>query len=205
MDHPPDVGALPGASFHGMPPLSAPFDQLRWEYDAYIGWLEMLLEKAKEQRLSLDQMEEARGSLSRLTRTVVRNGEGFELQLPSQQLQQDLWIESDEEDQSPGVPCATGGAVPLNTAADIAAPEEVVVRGPRMKEILTAMGARPHDAWAASEVAEALGVSRSDRTERRALRVNLDHLAKRGALERVKIEGDHHVYYRPRMNWRFTP
>ncbi|MCH0538736.1 hypothetical protein I3F58_04010 [Streptomyces sp. MUM 203J] len=84
------------------------------------------------------------------------------------------------------------------------APAEVIVRGARMKQILTVMAQRPDTNWGTGDVAELLGVSESDGAARRALRENLRNLARRGALERVTVEGDFHTYYRPLMNWRFA-
>ncbi|MFJ4011009.1 hypothetical protein [Streptomyces sp. NPDC090026] len=83
-------------------------------------------------------------------------------------------------------------------------PPEVIVRGARMKQILTVMAQRPDADWGTGDVAALLGVSESDIAARRALRENLRNLARRGALERVTVAGDFHTYYRPRMNWRFV-
>ncbi|MGW5396402.1 hypothetical protein [Streptomyces sp. NPDC003952] len=81
---------------------------------------------------------------------------------------------------------------------------EVLVRGTRMKEILTALATRPDLDWGTADIATVLGVTEDDPAGRRALRENLRNLAMRGVLERVTIEGDFHTYYRPRMNWRFV-
>lgn len=83
-------------------------------------------------------------------------------------------------------------------------PSEVLVRGARMKEILTALATRPDLDWGTADIAAILGVTEDDPAGRRALRENLRNLAMRGVLERVTVEGDFHTYYRPRMNWRFV-
>lgn len=83
-------------------------------------------------------------------------------------------------------------------------PDEVIVRGSRMKQILTVMAQRPDTDWGTGDVATLLGITEGDIAARRALRENLRNLARRGALERVTVEGDFHTYYRPRMNWRFA-
>lgn len=83
-------------------------------------------------------------------------------------------------------------------------PGEVLVRGTRMKEILTALATCPDLNWGTADIATVLGVTGDDPAGRRALRENLRNLALRGVLERVTVEGDFHTYYRPRMNWRFV-
>ncbi|MBT2446354.1 MULTISPECIES: hypothetical protein [unclassified Streptomyces] len=117
------------------------------------------------------------------------------------------------DEPSSGTPPSAGEADEPSTpehGADSSAPAaeeppvEVLVRGARMKEILTAIGARPDLSWGTADVAAVLGVTEENAAGRRALRENLRNLAMRGALERVAVEGDFHTYYRPRMNWRFV-
>ncbi|MEU7026540.1 hypothetical protein AB0A60_07560 [Streptomyces sp. NPDC046275] len=103
---------------------------------------------------------------------------------------------------SPDGPDSGPTGSPLDVGSEL--PDEVIVRGARMKQILTVMAQRPDADWGTGDVAALLGVSESDIAARRALRENLRNLARRGVLERVTVEGDFHTYYRPRMNWRFA-
>lgn len=73
-----------------------------------------------------------------------------------------------------------------------------------MKEILNVVDSRPGDTWVSSDVADLLGIDRSNRSARHALRANLHALADRGALERITVDGDSRVHYWARMNWRFV-
>ncbi|MGW6390589.1 hypothetical protein ACWFR1_08785 [Streptomyces sp. NPDC055103] len=112
-----------------------------------------------------------------------------------------------EHPAAPGPHLPPRESTPVDVAPSTVAPHdlplEVVVRGARMKQILTVMAQRPDINWGTGDVANLLGVD-DDIAARRALRENLRNLARRGALERVTIEGDFHTYYRPRMNWKFA-
>ncbi|MFE2282594.1 hypothetical protein ACFXDJ_00135 [Streptomyces sp. NPDC059443] len=104
-------------------------------------------------------------------------------------------------DQTTGTPAQ---AAHFSDQAMEEPPNEVLVRGARMKEILTAVATRPDLDWGTADIAAVLDVTEDDPAGRRALRENLRNLAMRGVLERVTVEGDFHTYYRPRMNWRFV-
>ncbi|WP_282701163.1 hypothetical protein [Streptomyces sp. CC219B] len=83
-------------------------------------------------------------------------------------------------------------------------PDEVIIRGPRLRQILDVMSSKPGINWNSEDIAAVLGLSKGDAAGRHSLRQSLRALAERGALERVTVTGDWHTYYRPLMNWKFV-
>lgn len=82
-------------------------------------------------------------------------------------------------------------------------PAEIVIRSTKQQEILNVIAQRPEEPWGSEDLARALGIPRDPR-ERKSLRNCLRALTISGALERITREDDPHVYYRPRLNWKFT-
>ncbi|WP_146046284.1 hypothetical protein [Streptomyces cahuitamycinicus] len=82
-------------------------------------------------------------------------------------------------------------------------PAEVIIRSKKQQEVLTVIASRPDLPWGSGDLAQVLGIP-ADPRERKSLRNCLRALVVCGALERISREDDRHVYYRPRMNWRFA-
>ncbi|MFJ2607568.1 hypothetical protein ACIO13_21730 [Streptomyces sp. NPDC087425] len=84
-------------------------------------------------------------------------------------------------------------------------PAPVAIRSKAQQNVLTALASRPESEppWGSEEIAKALGIPKEAKA-RKALRNCLQALVVSGALERVTREDDHHVYYRPLMNWEFV-
>jgi hypothetical protein len=82
---------------------------------------------------------------------------------------------------------------------------KVLIRSENQQKILTALTGRPESEplWGSEEIARALGIPKEAK-QRKSLRNCLRALVTCGVLERVTHEGDHHVYYRPLMNWTFV-
>ncbi|MEH0420193.1 hypothetical protein [Streptomyces sp. B21-083] len=82
-------------------------------------------------------------------------------------------------------------------------PAQIVIRSQKQQEILNVIAQRPEEPWGSEALARTLGIPRDPR-ERKSLRNCLRALTISGALERVTREDDPHVYYRPRLNWKFA-
>lgn len=82
-------------------------------------------------------------------------------------------------------------------------PAAITIRSSRQQEILNVIAARPDLPWGSEDIAKVLGIPKEDPRGRKRLRNRLRALTLIGALERVTREDDRHVYYRPRMNWKF--
>lgn len=100
---------------------------------------------------------------------------------------------------------ASYAASPEQQAARRPAKATVAVRSKAQQNVLTALASRPESEplWGSEEIAKALGIPKEAKA-RKALRNCLQALVVSGALERVTREDDHHVYYRPLMNWEFV-
>lgn len=219
--------SIPDDSLDTLEQWARKFDTALEECDTTIDDLEQSLQLAKERRMRLSSGSEevwaavtsARSALktAREAFTPQQNTTGTSTTAqPSPQLKI-VPVDTPTPDATPPTepPAPEHGAAPgphappqgpasADADAPYDAPAEVAVRGARMKQILTVMAQRPDTNWGTGDVAALLGIDESDIAARRALRENLRNLARRGALERVTIEGDFHTYYRPRMNWRFA-
>lgn len=95
-------------------------------------------------------------------------------------------------------------AEPAPTPTDAGHPPvALTIRSSRQQEILNVIAARPDLPWGSEDIAKVLGIPKEDPRGRKRLRNRLRALTLIGALERVTREDDRHVYYRPRMNWKF--
>ncbi|MFF9406000.1 hypothetical protein ACF1B0_10760 [Streptomyces anandii] len=95
-------------------------------------------------------------------------------------------------------------AEPAPTPTDAGHPPAVLtIRSSKQQEILNVIAARPDLPWGSEDIAKVLGIPKEDPRGRKRLRNRLRALTLIGALERVTREDDRHVYYRPRMNWKF--
>ncbi|MEU5545113.1 hypothetical protein AB0G85_22365 [Streptomyces sioyaensis] len=207
--------------------LSIPFDEVLQKYDKAIAGFENSLREAQQKRAAVASLRDETHALHAGLRTAQEDARKLGLlRPPPPPADSHLWVVPDEEEaagsdhrtqergaESPRTSTRTQDDAPGHSAgepasaapvaSDNAPPEEVIVRGARMKEILNVVGSRPGDTWVSSEIADLLGIDRSNRSGRRALRANLHALAERGTLERISIDGDSRVHYKPRMNWRF--
>ncbi|MGX1853068.1 hypothetical protein [Streptomyces sp. NPDC055299] len=206
--------------------LSIPFDVVLQQYDKAIAGFESSLREVQQKRAAVAALRDETHALHAGLRSAQEHARNLGLlQPPSPPADSHLWVVPDEEDaassdhgiheskgeSAPASPYASHDAPgraasePESTSSAPAndAPDEVIVRGARMKEILNVVGSRPGDTWVSSEIADLLGIDRSNRSGRRALRANLHALAERGTLERISVDGDSRVHYKARMNWRF--
>ncbi|MCZ1018933.1 hypothetical protein [Streptomyces noursei] len=196
------------------------------QYDKAIAGFESSLREAQQKRAAVAALRDETHALDAGLRSAQEHARNLGLLQPSPPpVDGHLWVVPDGEDaassdheihesrgeSTPASPYASHD-VPDHAANEPEsappapvndAPAEVIVRGARMKEILNVVGSRPGDTWVSSEIADLLGIDRSNRSGRRALRANLHALAERGTLERISIDGDSRVHYKARMNWRF--
>ncbi|MFJ5305195.1 hypothetical protein [Streptomyces sp. NPDC088350] len=217
MAHPPTFDEKASIFINETELLHAPFDKVLRRYDELAEGLETFLHEVQQKRAAIASLRDESHTLFPALRAMQQRARELGLLQTSTDPAAHLWVASDEEvapqpldTQTPladpaddPAPTARESAAPASPA-DSAVPEVVVVRGARMKEILTAVGSRPDVEWGSGDVAELLGISRSDRSGRRALRANLHALTERGALERITVEGDSRTYYKARMNWSFV-
>lgn len=82
-------------------------------------------------------------------------------------------------------------------------PAEIIIRSRKQQEILNIIASRPDIPWGSEDIAKILGIPKEDPRGRKRLRNSLRALTLVGAVERITREDDRHVYYRPRMNWKF--
>ncbi|MEU3280286.1 hypothetical protein [Streptomyces antibioticus] len=111
-----------------------------------------------------------------------------------------------EQSASDSKPPASAEPTPTPTPAPTDAghpPATITIRSSRQQEILNVIAARPDLPWGSEDIAKVLGIPKEDPRGRKRLRNRLRALTLIGALERVTREDDRHVYYRPRMNWKF--
>ncbi|MFF6996054.1 hypothetical protein ACFY93_14075 [Streptomyces sp. NPDC008313] len=80
---------------------------------------------------------------------------------------------------------------------------EIIIRSKKQQEILNIIASRHDIAWGSEDIAKILGIPKEDPRGRKRLRNCLRALTLVGAVERITREDDRHVYYRPRMNWKF--
>ncbi|QBJ91428.1 hypothetical protein D0Z67_14800 [Streptomyces seoulensis] len=80
---------------------------------------------------------------------------------------------------------------------------EIIIRSKKQQEILNVIAQRPDPPWGSEDLARALCIPQAPQA-RKSLRNSLQALSISGALERITREDDRHVYYRPRMNWKFA-
>jgi hypothetical protein len=80
---------------------------------------------------------------------------------------------------------------------------EITIRSQKQQQVLTVIASRPELLWGSEDIAKVLGTPKNA-LARKSLRNCLRNLIMVGALERVTLEDDRHVYYRPRMNWKFA-
>ncbi|MEU1119928.1 MULTISPECIES: hypothetical protein [unclassified Streptomyces] len=93
---------------------------------------------------------------------------------------------------------------PAPTPADAGPPSaEIIIRSKKQQEILNIISSRLDIAWGSEDIAKILGIPKEDPRGRKRLRNCLRALTLVGAVERITREDDRHVYYRPRMNWKF--
>jgi hypothetical protein len=217
MAYPPSSDETGSTFINGAEIFSIPFGEAIRGYDELIEELEASLREAQEKREAVISLRDESHSLFAALRTTQQRAHELGLVRSSPGSAAHLRAVPEEEEHSPTTDTqasSTDRADDLaSTSAEPAAPspspdgtvpDVVVVRGARMKEILSVVGSRPDEEWTSSDVAELLGVSRSDRSGRRALRANLHALTERGALERITVEGDSRAYYKGRMNWRYV-
>ncbi|MFE7606998.1 hypothetical protein [Streptomyces celluloflavus] len=208
--------------------LTIPFDKVLQQYDKVIADFESYLREVQGKRAAVAALRDETHALHAGLRSAREHARGLGLLPPPPPPVDDrLWVVPDEEeaagsgcgiqegqggsvpasprtpDDAPGLVASEPGSTPPAPEGD-APPDEVIVRGARMKEILSVVGSRPGDTWVSSEIADLLGVDRSDSAGRRALRANLHALAKRGTLEQISVDGDSRVHYKARLNWRFV-
>lgn len=114
--------------------------------------------------------------------------------VPDQQLR-----EPSVSDRKPPAPTE-----PAPTPADAGPPSaEIIIRSKKQQEILNIISSRLDIAWGSEDIAKILGIPKEDPRGRKRLRNCLRALTLVGAVERITREDDRHVYYRPRMNWKF--
>ncbi|MEV5784293.1 hypothetical protein AB0L42_25265 [Streptomyces sp. NPDC052287] len=82
-------------------------------------------------------------------------------------------------------------------------PAEITVRSQKQQQVLSVIASRPELLWGSEDIAKVLGIPKNARA-RKSLRNCLRNLLMIDALERVTLEDDRRVYYRPRMNWKFA-
>ncbi|MEN8649752.1 hypothetical protein ABCR94_03615 [Streptomyces sp. 21So2-11] len=169
-------------------------DALLKEYDETISGLEASLRQMQEKRESVAITRDEAQSVLASLRSVRERAESLQLlETPDSSAPQ--WLAPDEDDHTQ-TPTPEPPVPPTPAKA-------VIVRGPRMKEILSVLGADPDRAWGTRDIAALLGIADNAKASRKALRANLRSLTARGVLERITVEGDSHTYYRPLMNWSF--
>ncbi|MEU9333223.1 hypothetical protein AB0D49_08660 [Streptomyces sp. NPDC048290] len=108
------------------------------------------------------------------------------------------------ETSMPGAePSACGEPTPPPPADEGQPVPEIIIRSRKRQQVLNVIASRPDLPWGSEDIAKVLGIPRNPR-DRKSLRNCLQALTVIGALERVTREDDPHVYYRPRMNWKFA-
>ncbi|KUO21502.1 hypothetical protein AQJ91_09250 [Streptomyces dysideae] len=100
-------------------------------------------------------------------------------------------------------PPASGEPTPPPPAAEGQSVPEIIIRSRKRQQVLNVIASRPDLPWGSEDIAKVLGIPRNPK-DRKSLRNCLQALTVAGALERVTREDDPHVYYRPRMNWKFA-